>query len=342
MLGIQKRALVHLVNPFWDPHGGSELRAIELGKSLASECEVKYWSHVRPDPRLLDLADIRHIETRRLSYPRGGTLVLVGAYFKLGFWLKLAQPYRTVLIYNTPDPDQLSASLRALTSARHRRIEIVFASEALKSETGLEGTVEPSLIDISRFTPLPSLARPFTIGRLSRDVAVKHHKNDAAFYLNYVKTGGKVRIMGPSASLAAELVGVSGIDLLETGEVPSEQFYRSIDCLFYRTSEDWFESWGRVVIEAMAAGLPVVCGRRGGYNSIIQHGENGFLFDNEVEAMGILDRLRRDGELRVRVGLSARSTVESLLLQARKDIVNFYTSPHEGRKRLTPFRTLSF
>jgi hypothetical protein len=43
---------------------------------------------------------------------------------------------------------------------------------------------------------------------------------------------------------------------------------------------------GRVVTEAMACGLPVVCHESGGYAEIIEHGRNGFLFDTQQEALG--------------------------------------------------------
>jgi glycosyltransferase involved in cell wall biosynthesis len=42
-----------------------------------------------------------------------------------------------------------------------------------------------------------------------------------------------------------------------------------------------YESFGRIFIEAMAHGIPVVAAQGGGASELIQDGENGFLFDPE-------------------------------------------------------------
>ena len=102
-------------------------------------------------------------------------------------------------------------------------------------------------------------------------------------------------------------------------------FLQGLDCFFYRTSEEWLEPWGRVVTEAMACGLPVVCHKSGGYAEIIEHGRNGFLFETQQEALEILLGLKEDRALRERVGKEARRTTEDLLTANRSsEIVEFY------------------
>ena len=319
---------VHIVNPFWNPYGGTEQRAVNLFKTLKSECDVRLWCPTRPHPGLDRVAPIRQIKTNHLRYPRGGVLVIVGVYFKLGHWVKLTKPDRTVIIYNTPDPEQLLEKRDLLLEAGHRRIELVYASEDLRATTGLEGTLETSLIDLDKFSPaqVPE-PRPFTIGRLSREVDIKHHAGDPDLYVRLAAAGVGVSIMGPSARIEAKLTGVAGVRLLRTGEIEASEFLKSIDCFFYRTSDSWFEAWGRVVLEAMATGLPVVCGRRGGYQTVIEHGVNGFLFDYETQAVALLERLRDDEALRRRVGAAARVTAQTLMNKARLDIIDFYTGP---------------
>ena len=56
------------------------------------------------------------------------------------------------------------------------------------------------------------------------------------------------------------------------------------------------------MFEAMACGLPVVCGRRGGYADYIVHGVNGFLFDTSEQAVALILKLRDDAALRARIG----------------------------------------
>jgi len=210
-------------------------------------------------------------------------------------------------------------------------VEVVYASELTKRRVGNHpGFVEPSLIDIDRF--VPSASKPsdsasaaFTVGRLSSDLPHKHHLDDAALYRQLVDHGCRVRIMGASPSLKVELGDLEAVTLLPTYAQEAHLFLQGLDCFFYRTSENYLEAWGRVITEAMACGLPVVCHNRGGYAEIIEDGRNGFLFDTQQEALEILLKLKEDPELRERVGKEARRTAEELFSDAvRSEIVEFY------------------
>ena len=212
-------------------------------------------------------------------------------------------------------------------------MEVVYASELTKMKAGNHpGFVEPSLIDIDRFVPAPSKNRPsdptstaFTVGRLSSDIPYKHHPEDAALYRRLLEEGCRVRIMGPSPALKEELGGLESVELLPMGAEEAPLFLQSLDCFFYRTSEEWLEPWGRIVPEAMACGLAVVCHNRGGYAEVIDDGRNGFLFESQQEALEILLGLKEDPALRERVGKAARRTAEELFSPARRsEIVEFY------------------
>ena len=100
---------------------------------------------------------------------------------------------------------------------------------------------------------------------------------------------------------------------------------QGLDCFFYRTSENFLEPSGRVITEAMACGLAVVCHKRGGYTEWIEDGRNGFLFDTQQEALEIVLKLKEDPQLRQRVGRAARQTAEELFSRdVRSQIVEFY------------------
>ena len=73
-----------------------------------------------------------------------------------------------------------------------------------------------------------------------------------------------------------------------------------------------FEAFGRVVLEAMLCGIPVVAEARGGYANYVRHGENGFLFDDPRDAALQLDALKADPALRQRIGAAAHATAERL------------------------------
>ena len=200
-----------------------------------------------------------------------------------------------------------------------------------RSAGNYPGYIEPSLIDLDRFVPAPKgepsdpTSTAFTLGRLSRANPKKHHPEDAALYRRLVEEGCRVRIMGPSPALGAELGDLESVTLLPMGAQEAHLFLQGLDCFFYRTSEEWLEPWGRIVPEAMACGLPVVCHNRGGYAEIVEHGRNGFLFESQQEALEILLGLKEDRALRERVGKEARRTAEELFSAARRsEIVEFY------------------
>jgi glycosyltransferase involved in cell wall biosynthesis len=121
------------------------------------------------------------------------------------------------------------------------------------------------------------------------------------------------------------LASTPGLTVLPATAQRAELFLQALDCFFYRTSPEWIEAFGRVVFEAMACGLPVVCERRGGYVEFIEHGRNGFLFDTEEEAFRILLRLREDAPWRQAVGAEARKTTEEIFSPERRaEVVQFF------------------
>jgi glycosyltransferase involved in cell wall biosynthesis len=74
------------------------------------------------------------------------------------------------------------------------------------------------------------------------------------------------------------------------------------------------EGLGTAVLEASAAGLPVVATRVGGIPDIVVHAETGFLVEpeNPQELAEAVLRLVRDPELRVSLGAAGRARVATL------------------------------
>lgn len=96
------------------------------------------------------------------------------------------------------------------------------------------------------------------------------------------------------------------------------------------------EPFGRVIIEGMAAGVPVVASKAGGAAEIIQHGENGLLTPpGDADALArALHTLLNDPELRARLAAQGRHTVqERYTVEAHVTAVTrFYGEIWEERK----------
>ncbi|MGC1819334.1 MAG: glycosyltransferase [Casimicrobiaceae bacterium] len=331
-------ALVHLVNPLWDPSGGADWRTIDTWRLLRRHARVDLWSEFEPSPAFTREYPVQRIRLLSLQLPRDGTLAFIGTYFRIGHWTRFASFDRVLILYNTDQPDRLAKNLHRLARAGHE-VEVVYTSEALRRLHGGRGEVLESPIDVQRFCPSagPRPLRPFTVGRLSRDLRTKHHEEDPLLWRTLARSGCRVRLMGATC-LAPELAGFPGIEVLPAGAEDPAAFLRSLDCFVYRTSAHWFEAYGRVVMEAMATGLPVVAGARGGYVDQLRDGVSGCLVSSTEEAIARVLALASDRDRAAAMGATARRcaftfNAEDLprrtvaLLTRRKDVVDSNSDP---------------
>lgn len=157
----------------------------------------------------------------------------------------------------------------------------------------------------------------------------------------------RLQVVGPfTAQESQRLTRVYGVTDVEfVGYVPPEvlpRFYHSAD-IFCAPSLG-FESFGIVLLEAMAAGLPVVASDIAGYRSLIVDGQEGLLTPpGQPEALAaalcrLLDQpalrqyLGRQGQLKVR-NYSWDHIVDKVLdvyqdTIERKSKVHSYNAPH--------------
>lgn len=322
------RPKIHIINPLWDDTGGSELHALSMYDVLKPHADVTLWTEYDPHPALAARYPIRRIDAYRLHLPWTGVFLFVGCYFHVGRWIKLTRPQRQIVLLNTPHFDAVGRFLDRISGGKPQTVELVYASEAIKTMFGRPGLVEPSPIDLMVFRPsdAPPRHERFTIGRLSRDHETKHHADDPALYRRLVEAGFKVRIMG-GKTMKAALAGFDSPDLqiLPAGAERPADFLHSLDCFFYRTAENWYEAYGRVVFEAMACGLPVVASRRGGYSEFVSDGSDALLFDDETEAISLLEDLRANPARCVELGSRARKRAEAIYRDGvMLDIVKYY------------------
>jgi glycosyltransferase involved in cell wall biosynthesis len=303
-------APIHIVTSLHDLSGAAT-HCATLRTALQNRgCQVSLWSD-RASPMAAYYGG-RVIQPFSGVLPRGGTLVLVGAYLQLSPWIERVRPQRLILICINSDPVSLHAALARLRHPLLPPVELVYVSSRLRDTMCLDGRICPEIVDLERFQPVVGTPdRPFTLGRLSRDTPEKHHPNDASLYRMLAWQGAHVRVMGGTC-MEAVLGNTPGITLLPAGAIDAPDFLRTLDVFFYRTRADWNEPSGRVVMESLACGLPVVAHVSGGYTDWLRHEENGFLFKHQEEALMYLQALRSNHSLRERMGRNARATAEHL------------------------------
>jgi glycosyltransferase involved in cell wall biosynthesis len=320
---------VHVVNKFEQISGGSELHALDIAKQIGRYAKVQLWSPEMPHPKFSNEFGVQAIELGQGKVPHGGVLVVIGVYFEISAWLEQARPQRVIFLYNTFEAPLLFRRLTEVHARTGVRAEVIYCSGMMEREVDLPGFFEPSPVDINLFVPRTMSHFPehrFTVGRHSRDVIEKHHPEDWRVYKAVAKNRGQIRLLGGTC-MADVFPAFSSIEFLPSRNLDIVEFLHSLDCYYYRTST-WIEPWGRVVVEAMACGLPVVASRVGGYAQIIEHGRNGLLFHDTEEACQQVMRVARDLELRRSLGAEARRTAENLLNEAAIErLVAFYLAP---------------
>lgn len=112
-------------------------------------------------------------------------MLVCGSYIRVGNWFRQATFRRVVVLYNVVDPIGFSTLLQQVCIAGKPKVELLFASDWMKSVTGLPGSFDPSPIDTDLFAPGVRSADEsgaFVVGRLSRDDPVKFHPAAAGFF----------------------------------------------------------------------------------------------------------------------------------------------------------------
>ncbi len=150
-----------------------------------------------------------------------------------------------------------------------------------------------------------------------------------ALYVGDLKKGATAAVRAVAATPGVTLLLVSGSDATDLRRVAAEcgaaervilhppsnqieRFYAAADVFLFPTL---YDSFGLVVTEAMASGLPVITSRAAGAAELITPGVDGFVTEEpwDVTALAAHLALLRDSpDLRETVGLAARRRVEPL------------------------------
>jgi glycosyltransferase involved in cell wall biosynthesis len=323
---LARGTAVHIVTPFENPFGGSEAHALELARILSAEAQVSLWATQGPVPADLVAKGVRPIDAEHGGYPQGGVLVLVGSWQAPPSWVRAAAPAHVIVVHNVDEPAALLDLVLALHDQAQRPIRLCMPSASFRTRSGLPGVAYHTPIDLPRFRPAAAQSRaagPFTVGRHSRNDHRKFHPRDPALFRRLAREGTRVRVLGGTVLLRhfAPATPEPGVELLAPGAEEASAFLRTLDAFVYRTSPMLVETAGRVVAEAMATGIPVICSRETGFSELVADGIDGFLFDADDDASlhARLASLRADRGLRESIGGAARAKAEACFGRALED-----------------------
>ena len=173
-------AHVHLVNPLWDSSGGADWRTIDTWRAAAP---------ARPVPSFGRVSAVARLHPRIPGPAHPAAFAAASARRDAGVHRHLF-PDRSLdaacLVRSGPDPLQhrsAGSSARRTCTASHApgtRSRSCTRRRRCTASTAASGEVLESPIDVQRFRPggRRAAARPFTVGRLSRDLRSKHHEED--------------------------------------------------------------------------------------------------------------------------------------------------------------------
>jgi glycosyltransferase involved in cell wall biosynthesis len=300
--------------PLWRRPLAEAKQALMTGWSMASAARVR---------RFAVEHDVELIHTNTLLTPEGGLAAR---------WLGLPHVWHMRELVGPGNPFRLPCEGTAFGSYMTQHCSKIVANShtsAAQIRNWLpDGLLEvvPNGIDIDRFIPRPqplNVGRPIVVGMVGN--LTSRSKKHALFieaaarvdralpiqwriYGHDPSRGGAASGSDPYVDELRDLIARAG--LTERFHWPGfvadpVDIMSQLDLLVHPADN---ESFGRVVVEAMAAGLSVVGVRGGGVAEIIEPGVTGLLADSDDPRAlaGCIEQLARDPQRRAAMGRAGR------------------------------------
>lgn len=327
-------ALRHAVRPRVDPDlAGVPVRRLWAGLAATAalrravrDDEVTHrWRQVlwdldarlhRPGGDVVHLAQWPFAETALAARRRGPAVVLEPHAPHPVHHLATAAPLlrRHGFTYHFPDQQILDRIERTLAVAAL----IVCSSEATRASYLAVGFPEDRLVtvhlgcDPAVFTPAAEPPQRCRFLFAGREPARKGFF-DLAVAARALAPASELVCTGPARAELVEATAGVRARVTFLGGVPADHFPAVLRDATALVLPSLSENFGLVVLEAMAAGLPVVVSDRVGAADLIVDGVNGLVVPaGDPDALAeALRRLEGDAELRARLGTVARSTAEA-------------------------------
>ncbi len=238
----------------------------------------------------------------------------------------------------------------------YRACSVAIAGNAEAREVLIRKQYRGEIVVLPQFGVDPNIFRPPT--GLDGEMSARRRGQEGAFHIGYaggllpekgldlllracagLEGSWRLTLVGSGEelealrNLASECGAADRITLgvrLPSGEMPG--FYRSLDLLVLpsRTRPNWKEQFGRVLIEAMASGVPVIGSSSGEIPNVI--GDAGLVFpEGDIESLrSQLQRLMQD-----------RAARNHLAEAGRQRVLDHYTMEEIARRTVAAYRAVA-
>lgn len=172
----------------------------------------------------------------------------------------------------------------------------------------------PTVVDLNRYSITQkangNTSKPFTIGWIGSPTTFKYTNPLKPLLIDLVNRHAiRVTIIGAALN---ERVQVPSFRFLPWTEESEVSLIQSFDVGIMPLTDSAWEKGkcGYKLIQYMACGIPVVASNIGANIDIIEHGKNGFLVSSLEQWDKAIEILRKNPDLRFKMGQYARKTVE--------------------------------
>ena len=153
-------------------------------------------------------------------------------------------------------------------------------------------------------------------------IAKELRKRKIEFELNLLGAGAEM-------DKVQTLVDEAGLqnDVILRGNIDNVEDWLNDSHIYLHTA--YYEPFGLVLLEAMASGLPCVILNGKGNADIIEHGENGYIFDeqNPVLFVDKIENLQRDSNLYSKLSKNAQAYASHFAIGTKtNELIEFYQS----------------
>ena len=264
--------IIHLHHPFWlGSLGLFVARRLKVPAIYTYHTRLEHYAHFVPLPGLIFRNLISHTLIKRFANKCDGVIVPTDS----------TEEYLRMIGVKTPTFVQP-------TGIEYKRFQTVTDNEISKLRQTLKLTDEKIFISVSRLSNEKNI--DFMIEAISQ---LRQETNKPFHFLMIGEGHQKDRLQNKIQELGLET------HFTLVGAVPPEDmavWYRLGDAFLFASKS---ETQGMVILEAMAAGLPVVAVRSSGIDDVVRHGYNGFKTPERQDQWCIqVKRLLEDDELR--------------------------------------------